>query len=41
MLTLAEKGQIVLYFAPILAFGLGVMWQFATWQLEQNGGEEK
>ncbi|MEK4712284.1 hypothetical protein [Sporosarcina sp. FSL K6-5500] len=41
MLTLAEKGQIVLYFAPVLAFVLGTMWQYATWQLEQKGGEEK
>ncbi|MEK4403491.1 hypothetical protein MKZ26_03470 [Sporosarcina sp. FSL K6-6792] len=41
MLTLAEKGQIVLYFAPVLAFVLGTMWQYATWQLEQGEGEEE
>ena len=39
MLTLAEKGQIVLYFAPVLAFVLGTMWQYATWQLEQGDKE--
>ncbi|WP_257722479.1 hypothetical protein [Sporosarcina psychrophila] len=41
MLTLEEKGQIVLYFAPVLAFVLGTMWQYATWQLEQGRGEDE
>ncbi|WP_188006841.1 hypothetical protein GGGNBK_21620 [Sporosarcina sp. ANT_H38] len=39
MLTLAEKGQIALYFAPFVAFYIGILWQHATWELEQEEGE--
>jgi len=40
MLTLAEKGQNLLYLAPFLAFYFGMMWQRTTWELEQEQSED-
>jgi len=36
MLTLIEKGFVLIYVAPFFAFFLGMMWQYATWQLDQQ-----
>jgi len=41
MLTLAEKGQIVMYVAPFLAFYIGMMWQQATHELEKERSEKQ
>ena len=39
MLTLEEKGRIILYVAPFAAFFIGVMWQRAKYELEQERGD--